>query len=64
VVEESIASVWHEEDGVHHTVDDLFESLREDRVCAWLRVKNKCMKAAASQQITMSSRFASAGSMM
>jgi hypothetical protein len=26
-------------------VEDSFESLREDRVCAWLRAKNKGMKA-------------------
>jgi hypothetical protein len=30
VVEESIESTWHEEEEVHHVVEDSFKSLRED----------------------------------
>jgi hypothetical protein len=56
VVEESIGSVRREEEEVHHMVEDSFESLREDRVHAWLRAKNKGMKAVASLQIP-ASRF-------
>jgi hypothetical protein len=56
VVEESIGSVWREEEEVHHMVEDSFESLREDRVHAWLRAKNKGMKATAYLQIP-ASRF-------
>jgi hypothetical protein len=37
-------------------VEDSFESLREDRVHAWLRAKNKGMKATAYLQIP-TSRF-------
>jgi hypothetical protein len=32
-------------------VEDLFESLREERVRAWLTTKNKGIKAAASLKI-------------
>ena len=39
VVEESIASARLEEATVHRMVEDSFESLREDRVRAWLRAK-------------------------
>jgi hypothetical protein len=56
VVEESIESARREEEEVHRAVEDSFESLREDRVHAWLRAKNKGMKAAASPQIP-ASRF-------
>jgi hypothetical protein len=48
VVEESIESTQREEEEVHRTVEDFFESLRDDRVRAWLRAKNKGMKAGAS----------------
>jgi hypothetical protein len=48
VVEESIESVWREEEEVHRVVEDSFESLHEDWVCAWLRAKNKGMKAVTS----------------
>ena len=39
VVEESIALARLEEATVHRVVEDSFESLREDRVRAWLRAK-------------------------
>jgi hypothetical protein len=55
VVEESVASAWSEEEEVHPAVEESFESLREDRVRALLRAKNKGMKASASW------RFPSAG---
>jgi hypothetical protein len=48
VVGESIELARCEEEEVHHAVVDSFESLHEDRVRAWLRAKNKGMKAAAS----------------
>jgi hypothetical protein len=41
----------HEEEEVHPTVEESFESLREDRVLALLRAHDKGMKAAASLQI-------------
>jgi hypothetical protein len=47
MVAESIELEWHEEEEVHHTVEHSFESLRGDRMRAWLRAKNKWMKAAA-----------------
>jgi hypothetical protein len=50
VVEESIESARHGEEEVHHVVEDSFESLRENRLRAWLRDKNKGMKAAACPQ--------------
>jgi hypothetical protein len=53
-VEESIESTRHEEEEVHHAVEDSFETLCEDQVRAWLRAKNKGMKAAASLQIPAS----------
>jgi hypothetical protein len=56
VVEESIESARHEKEEVHHTMEDLFESLQEDWVRAWLRAKDKGMKAGASLQIP-GSRF-------
>jgi hypothetical protein len=56
VVEESIGSARHGEEEVHHVVEDSFESLREDRVHALLRAKNKGMKVAAYLQIP-ASRF-------
>jgi hypothetical protein len=58
VVEESIPSARREDEEVHRTVEDSFECLRADRVRAWLRAKNKGMRA------TSSSHFLSlAGSM-
>jgi hypothetical protein len=54
MVEESIESVRRGEVEVHHAVVDSFESLCEDRLRAWLRAKNKGMKAAASPQFPMS----------
>jgi hypothetical protein len=54
VVEESIESARRGKEEVHRTVENSFESLREDRVCAWLRAKNKGMKATASLQIPTS----------
>jgi hypothetical protein len=51
VVVESTELAWREEEEVHHTVEDLLESLREDRVCPWLMTKNKGIKAPASLQI-------------
>jgi hypothetical protein len=56
VVEESIESARREEEEVHRAVEDSFESLHEYRVRAWLRAKNKGMKAVASLQIP-ASRF-------
>jgi hypothetical protein len=47
VVAESIELERHEEEEVHHTVEHSFESLHGDRMRAWLRAKNKWMKAAA-----------------
>jgi hypothetical protein len=44
VVEESITSERREEEEVHHTVEDSFKSLREDRLYTWLRAKTKGMK--------------------
>jgi hypothetical protein len=55
-VEESIELVRHEEEEVHHMVEDSFKSLCEDQVRAWLRAKNKGMKAMSSLQIP-ASRF-------
>jgi hypothetical protein len=55
-VEESIESARCEEEEVHRTVEDSFESLGKDQVRAWLRAKNKGMKAATSLQIP-TSRF-------
>jgi hypothetical protein len=54
VVEESVESARREEEEVHRTVEDSFESLCDDRVRAWLRVKNNKMKVAASLQIPAS----------
>jgi hypothetical protein len=48
VVEESIELARREEEEVHHAVEESFESLCEDWVCAWLRAKNIGMKAVAS----------------
>jgi hypothetical protein len=56
VVEESIESARRVEEEVHRAVEDSFQSLREDRVRAWLRAKNKGMKVAASLHIP-ASRF-------
>jgi hypothetical protein len=56
VVEESIELVLRGEEEVHHVMEDYFKSLCEDRVRAWLRAKNKVMKAATSLQIP-DSRF-------
>jgi hypothetical protein len=47
-VVESIESARREEEEVHRAVEDSFESLRDDRVRAWIRAKNKGMKAGAS----------------
>jgi hypothetical protein len=47
-VEESIDSARREKEEVHRAVEDSFDSLREDQVRAWLKAKNKGMKAAAS----------------
>jgi hypothetical protein len=55
VVEESIESARHEKEEVRRAVEDSFESLREDWVRAWLRAKNKGMKAAAALQIPANS---------
>jgi hypothetical protein len=55
VVEESIESARREEEEVHHMVEYLFQSLSEDLVQAWLRAKNKGMKATSSLQIPVSS---------
>jgi hypothetical protein len=55
VVEESITSMWHEEEEVHRVGEDSFKSLHEDRARAWLKAKNKGMKAVASPQIPVSS---------
>jgi hypothetical protein len=56
VVEKSIKLAWREEEEVHRAVEDSSESLREDRLRAWLRAKNKGMKASTSMQIP-ASRF-------
>jgi hypothetical protein len=59
VVEESIVSARREGEEVHRMVEDSFECLCEDRVCACLRAKNKGMKATSSSQF-----LPLAGSMM
>jgi hypothetical protein len=55
-MEESIKLAWREEEEVHRAVEDSFESLCEDRLHAWLRAKNKGIKASTSMQI-LASRF-------
>jgi hypothetical protein len=47
VLKESIELAHREEEGVHRVVEDLFESIHEDRLHAWLRAKNKGMKPTA-----------------
>ena len=45
VVQESIKSARREEELVHHVVEDSFDTLREDRVRAWLGVRKKGKEA-------------------
>jgi hypothetical protein len=44
VEEESITSMRHEEEEVHHAVDDSFKALCKDRLSTWMRAKNNGMK--------------------
>ena len=45
VVEEFIESARRKEELVHRVVEDSFDTLREDRVCAWLGVRKKGKEA-------------------
>jgi hypothetical protein len=54
VVGQPIALVRREEEEMHYMVEDSFESIREYWVHAWLRAKNKGIKALASPQFPVS----------
>jgi hypothetical protein len=45
VIEESIASVRCDEETKNHVVDDSFETLREERLRAWLGARKEGKKA-------------------
>jgi hypothetical protein len=51
VLEQSIESARHEEKVVHRVVEDSFETLSEDRLCAWLRAKKKGKKAGHAARV-------------
>jgi hypothetical protein len=45
VVEDSTTSARHEEEVDHRRVEDSIDTLREDKLRAWLRTKKKGKKA-------------------
>jgi hypothetical protein len=52
VVEESIASVRHDQEVEHRIVEDSFETLHEECLHAWSHIKKKAKKASRTMSVS------------